>query len=172
MNIPNILTAIRLFLVPVFGYFVYKEQYIIGIMIFAIAALTDVLDGAIARKYNIVTQLGKIADPAADKLIQLTALVMLNIKGRIPLVLVLTVVFKDTFILLGSLLLYRKNHMITQANWYGKLTSVILFAAIGAALFNLSFARYLSYVAICFTMFALFMYTLKFYKLRKEKNGG
>lgn len=173
MNIPNLLTAIRLLLVPLFGYFVYKGQYLTGTMIFTIAALTDVLDGAIARKYNMITKWGKVADPIADKLIQFTALIMLNIKGRIPLILVLLVISKDLFILIGSLLLYKKKHIITQANWYGKLTTVVLFAAIGAALFNLSFAPYLVYAAIAFTLFSLLMYTLKFMRLtKKERNGG
>ncbi len=76
-NIPNVLTVFRLFIVPFFAYFLCEEQFIIAFILFAIAAFTDVLDGYLARKYNAISNFGKICDPLADKALQLSAVVVL-----------------------------------------------------------------------------------------------
>ncbi|WP_313561947.1 CDP-alcohol phosphatidyltransferase family protein, partial [Ruminiclostridium cellobioparum] len=70
-NIPNLLTLIRLLIVPVLGYFLYFEHYIPAMILFAFGGFTDVLDGYIARKYNLITKWGKVFDPLADKLMQI-----------------------------------------------------------------------------------------------------
>ncbi len=81
MNLPNKLTLIRVFLIPVFGVFFFVTaipfNYVISAVIFCLAAFTDFLDGYIARKYNLVTNLGKFLDPIADKLLVSTALIFL-----------------------------------------------------------------------------------------------
>ena len=79
MNLPNILTMIRFALIPIMVYLLALEQYWQGIAIYTLASITDILDGYIARKYNLITPLGKILDPTADKLLQFSALIMLNI---------------------------------------------------------------------------------------------
>ena len=130
MNIPNILTAIRFALIPFFGYYLFSKQFLIAIILFAIAGITDVLDGFIARKFNMITPWGKIADPLADKLMQLTALTILTIHHIIPLPILIIVLSKEIFMLIGSILLYKKIKLVVQANWYGKLATVIFFIAI------------------------------------------
>ena len=170
MNIPNTLTILRFIMVPVFGYYVYDKQYIIAVIIFTIAGLTDVLDGLIARRYNMITSWGKLADPAADKLMQLTALIMLNIQGKIPLILVIAAIFKDLIISVGSYLLYRQNKMIVQANWYGKLTTVILYFSIITVLFNVPFSEVFIVTSLLSILFSFIMYAAKFIKIKAGKN--
>ncbi|HOA55264.1 MAG TPA: CDP-alcohol phosphatidyltransferase family protein, partial [Clostridiales bacterium] len=66
MNIPNILTILRFLLIPVFAYFLSSRNYLVAVLLFLAGGLTDVLDGYVARKYNLITSWGKIADPLAD----------------------------------------------------------------------------------------------------------
>ena len=82
MTIPNLLSVIRILLIPVFAYLFYNDQKIIAVIILAASGLSDLFDGKIARKYNQISALGKILDPVADKLTQLTIAVMLFIDFR------------------------------------------------------------------------------------------
>ena len=88
MNLPNKISCVRIALLPVF-IFLYMAtfipcNYLIAVIIFAVAAFTDLLDGKIARKYNLVTDLGKFLDPIADKLIVMAALILVSADGTIP----------------------------------------------------------------------------------------
>src|SRR3989339_291809 len=130
INIPNMLTIFRFLIVPIFGYYLYSEQYIISIFLFLFGGLTDVLDGYIARKYNMVTSWGKFADPIADKFLQITALVFLSINKLIPFSILIIVILKEVFMVLGSILLYKKDNYVVSANWYGKFATVIFYIAI------------------------------------------
>lgn len=130
LNLPNVLTTIRFFMGPFFGYYLYIQQYRISIVIFIVAGITDVLDGYIARKYNIVTKWGKLADPLADKLMQLTALIMLTYHKIIPAVFLIIMLAKELMMVAGSIKLYKKEHFVVSANWYGKFATVVFYVAI------------------------------------------
>ena len=103
MNLPNKLTTFRVILIPFFVFFLlapYFEGYgnYIALVIFIVASLTDFLDGKIARKYNLVTNLGKLIDPLADKLLVISALVVLTKYGQISLWIVLLIIFRELLI--------------------------------------------------------------------------
>ena len=70
-NIPNILTILRFILIPIILYFIFTGHYLLGFIFFTISGITDILDGAIARKFNLVPNFGKLMDPLADKLTQI-----------------------------------------------------------------------------------------------------
>lgn len=94
----NILTSLRLLLVPVFPavYFAsHPKSHFIAMCVFLVAGFTDFLDGYIARRYQMVTALGTVLDPLADKLMLLTVLITLNISGTLPLWVVVLIVVKD-----------------------------------------------------------------------------
>jgi len=179
VNIPNILTIIRFLLVPVFGYFLYNGEYVTAIVIFIIACATDVLDGVIARKFNLITSFGKLADPLADKFLQLTALTILTIQKIIPLPVLIIVLAKEIFMIAGSILIYKKVNFVVQANWYGKMTTVIFSFAIVMTiiLYSLKIANsYTSliinifvFIAVFSTLFSFFMYSMEFRKLTNRK---
>ena len=82
-HVPNILTIIRFLLIPFIIYFLAINQYIIGVILFIISGITDVVDGAIARKFNFITDFGKLMDPLADKLTQISVLATLMFKNLI-----------------------------------------------------------------------------------------
>jgi len=132
LNIPNILSIIRILLIPVFAYeFMYVENTIISGIILIVSGITDFLDGYIARKFNLVSNVGKILDPLADKLTQVVTVLCLALKG-LPIMWILfaLLVIKDLFLVFGGISLYKKQDMVVSSNWYGKLATIIFYVAI------------------------------------------
>jgi len=162
VNIPNILTALRFVIIPVFGYYLYNEFYITAVLLFILGGFTDVLDGYIARKYNMITSWGKLADPLADKLMQITALVLLTMQERIPAAILIIVVAKEIFMITGSILLYKSHHHVVSANWYGKMATVVFFFAIIMIIVRVPYSEFFIIIALLSTLFAFFMYSITY----------
>ena len=132
-NIPNILSVIRIMLVGVFVFVFfndYPNNLLWALIVFLTAGLTDVIDGFLARKFNWVTNLGKILDPFADKLMQCTVLVCMLTKDLIPAWLVIPFILKEFLMLLGGLLIIKKRKVVVVSNIFGKMTVVFFYAAI------------------------------------------
>jgi len=168
VNTPNILTAIRFVLIPIFGYYLYTKQYSVAVSLFLLSGLTDVLDGYIARKFNMVTSWGKLADPIADKLIQITTLVLLTIQRRIPSEILIIVIAKEAFMAMGSLLLYKNKNVVVSASWYGKLATVVFYFAIIMIIFNAPYSNVFIIIAVLSTLFAFCMYTMQYKRIRSN----
>ncbi len=128
--IPNILTTVRMVLTPIFAYLVLEAKNLTwAAVILILSGITDVVDGYIARHYNMTSNFGKIYDPFADKLMQITAVLSLTIAQVIPLWVVAVVFVKEvTMILIGGIL-YLKN-IVVHSNWYGKAATVIFYTII------------------------------------------
>jgi cardiolipin synthase len=149
-NIPNILSALRILSVPIFLYFYFsntKNHLIVACTVFVIAGLTDVIDGFIARRFNLITSLGKILDPLADKLVQTGVLVALTISRILPIPIVAIFVAKELFTLIGSLLIYKKRAFITVSNVFGKLSTLSFY-------FSMAIIMLLSFFEVDKTVFA------------------
>jgi cardiolipin synthase len=101
--LPNAITLVRLGLVPVFIVVLKAQDYTVALLVFAVAGLSDGLDGFIAKRFNLVTRLGAILDPLADKVLLVSAYIMLTVLGHLPFWLVLTVGFRDLLIVGGYL---------------------------------------------------------------------
>lgn len=170
MNIPNALTILRFILVPLFGVSLLKDEVLISIILFSVAGLTDVLDGYIARKYNMITTWGKIADPMADKLLQLTSLVILTYYQRLPWAVVQIVLIKEIIMIIGGIYLYRKN-IVLSSGWYGKLATVFFYFAIVLLIFKGPMSDIIVYLAVFATIFALLMYSISFWKVLKKSEA-
>ena len=128
MNLPNKLTVMRMILIPFFVFFMlapYFEGYgnYIAVAIFIIASLTDMLDGKIARKYNLVTNFGKFMDPLADKLLVCSALICLIALDRIPAWIVIVIISRE-FIISGFRLIAADNGVVIAASYWGKFKTV------------------------------------------------
>lgn len=132
LTLPNQLSILRLLLIPLFVYlYAGLHNYVAAILVVVFSGLTDVLDGIIARRYNQVTDLGKVLDPVADKLTQLALVICLGL--RWPLmwaVLALFVVKELTMGILGLLVL-RRTGKVNSAKWYGKLCTAVLYGGMG-----------------------------------------
>ncbi len=179
MNIPNILTALRFIIIPVFAYYLITRHYIIAVILFLAGGLTDILDGYIARRLNLVTSWGKIADPLADKLIQITALVILSLVLKVvPVELLLIIMAKELLMGIGALVLYKQNHFVVSANWYGKMATVVFYLAIVMLLFDDPFGRWSIFglpfnllffiAAVIVALFAFFMYASAYLKIKRQ----
>ena len=126
--IPNIITTFRLFLVPLFSYLLLIADNLWGAsIVLALSGLSDIVDGIIARKYNMITETGKVYDPLVDKLMQITVLFGLAVKGLIPFWFISIIIAKELIMILASMVLYIKK-IIVQAKWYGKMSTVIFYA--------------------------------------------
>ncbi|MDO4572330.1 MAG: CDP-alcohol phosphatidyltransferase family protein [Clostridia bacterium] len=136
--IPNILSAMRILLVGVFVWLFGAGRYLPALSVFIFAFFTDVLDGQLARRHGWVTNLGKLLDPLADKLMTVAALVCiwLGKQRTIYLVLFLTVAVKELLMLIGGLFMIRR-HVVAFAAWPGKLATGLF--AVGLVLSLVSF---------------------------------
>jgi len=175
-NIPNILTIIRFILVPFIYTSVINKHYLTALIIFTISAITDVLDGYIARKYNYITDIGKLMDPLADKLTQISLLLALSILGILQWWIFIVVLIKELVLVISASVLYSKKDVVVYSKWYGKLATTLFYLAIVVSLivnqFNISMSfridLYLYYLAILATVFSLIMYSIKF-KFKKTE---
>lgn len=174
-NIPNILTIIRFILIPFIYISVLSKHFLTALIIFTISASTDVLDGYIARKYNYITDIGKLIDPLADKLTQLSLLLSLAILKILPWWIFGIVFVKEFVLIVSASVLYSKKDVVVYSKWYGKLATTLFYLAIVVSLiinqFDIAIAfridLYLYYLAILATVFALIMYSIKF-KFKKD----
>ena len=134
-NIPNILSAIRILLVFVFVFvFFVCNSPIWALIIFLTAGATDIVDGYLARRFNWITNLGKILDPFADKLMQCTVLVCLWIKHIVPLWFVLPFFAKEIFTLIIGLIVIRRRSVNVVSKWYGKFAVCLFYATIAVSI--------------------------------------
>ena len=124
MNLPNRLSILRILLIPLFVFFMLSDfSKWIALIIFVVASLTDMLDGKIARKYNLVTDFGKFMDPLADKLLVCSALICLVELKRIPAWIVIAIISRE-FIISGFRLVAAEKQIVIAANFWGKIKTV------------------------------------------------
>ena len=134
--IPNILTTVRLFLIPLFAYFVLGQQNLAAAgIVFLCSGITDVVDGYIARRFQMITEIGKVYDPLVDKLMQITALICLSIAEIIPSWAIWIIIAKEGIMIIAGSIMYCK-HIVMQSNWYGKTATVIFYAVIFIMIFG------------------------------------
>ena len=168
-HVPNILTITRFILIPFIFLAIMQENYIVAFLILTLSGITDILDGFIARKFNFITDFGKLIDPLADKATQVCVLLALVLNNIIPLWILFIVFLKEIIMIAGASFLYGKE-LVVSSKWYGKLSTVVFYIAIVASLgiryfkFNFKFDIYLYYLALFFTLFSLVMYFNAFYK--------
>ena len=128
MNLPNKLTTFRVILIPFFVFFMLAPNMTginnyIAVAIFIVASLTDLLDGKIARKYNLVTNFGKFMDPLADKLLVCSAMICLIQTGQLAAWIVVIIIARE-FIISGFRLIAAENGVVIAANYWGKFKTV------------------------------------------------
>ena len=134
-TIPNVLTIIRIILIPVFVVLFFKGRKMAALAVFCAASLTDMLDGYLARKLNQITDFGKLFDPLADKLMVLTAMVCQTFWGPLPLVAVIIVAAKELVMVLGGVFMLSKN-VVVYSNYFGKAAQVGFIASLVLSFFH------------------------------------
>ena len=173
MNLPNKLTVVRVLMIPFFVWFMLPSlggemaaSKWIALAIFCIASLTDLLDGKIARKYNLVTNFGKFMDPLADKLLVGAAMICLVEMGRLPAWIVIVIISRE-FIISGFRLIASDNGIVIAASYWGKFKTVfqmamiiVLIAAFEGSAFAL-IEQILIWVSLILTIVSLVDYIMK-----------
>lgn len=133
-HIPNAITIIRLFLVPLFIYVFFSGDpysHVYALVIYLIAGITDLLDGYLARKYKVVSVVGTVLDPLADKLMLLTALWCLAVIKEIPYAFLVIIIAIEGFQILSGIYLYfHKQKSVIPANKFGKSATVLFALAV------------------------------------------
>ena len=170
MNLPNKLTILRVILIPFFVVFMLFDitgaaDIWIALVIFFVASLTDMLDGIIARKYNLVTNFGKFMDPLADKLLVCTALICLTSMDRLNVIVVLVIIARE-FIISGFRLVASDNGIVIAASYWGKFKTVSQMALIIVLIMDLGgvwniVGTVLTWVALILTVVSLIDYIAK-----------
>lgn len=138
-TIPNVLTMIRLLLIPVFVIVFFNtpdgQDRIAALIIFAAASITDLFDGMLARKLNQITDFGKLFDPLADKLMVVTAMVCQAIAGVFPWAAVAIVACKELIMMLGGLFMLSKD-VVVYSNYVGKTAQVFFILSLILSFFH------------------------------------
>lgn len=170
MNLPNKLTIFRVILIPFFVFFMLAPYFpdngkYIAVAIFIIASLTDMLDGKIARKYNLVTNFGKFMDPLADKLLVCSAMICLVATGQLASWIVIIIISRE-FIISGFRLIAADNGIVIAASYWGKFKTVSQMALIIVLIMDLGgvwnvVGTVLTWVALFLTVVSLIDYIAK-----------
>lgn len=162
MNIANKLTVVRIALVPIFvvSIMLSPSDSLIPLLIFSIASFTDFLDGHLARKHNLVTTFGKFLDPVADKLLTLSAFIMLIEKSQIPAWGVCVIVSREIAIT-GFRVVAASSGKTIAASSFGKIKTITQIFSIILLLLNIEYAIYLFYIAVIFTLLSGIEYFIK-----------
>ena len=170
MNLPNKLTTLRVIMIPFFVFFLLWQNgenhtfRMIALALFIIASLTDLLDGKIARKYNLVTDFGKFMDPLADKLLVCSALICFVELDKLPAWMVFIIIARE-FIISGFRLVASDNGIVIAASWWGKsktISQMIMIILLIADIPALSVLNtVLIWVALILTAVSLIDYLVK-----------
>ena len=179
--IPNVLSVIRIMLVFVFvGLFFcnYPDNLKWALLVFLIAGATDVVDGFLARRFKWISNVGKVLDPLADKLMQCTVLICLAVKNLIPWWLCAFYILKELLIALGGLFVCKKKDIIVVSNRYGKAAVCVFYAAVffiiifGEKLRSLPYlTELISAVMLATAVLAFSMYCVEYTKNNKTKRN-
>ena len=177
MNLPNKLTILRIIMIPVFVLFMLLDGGVsqtyryIAAVIFIVASFTDLLDGKIARKYNLVTNFGKFMDPLADKLLVCSGLICFVGLGQLPAWFVIIIISRE-FIISGFRLVASDNGVVIAASYWGKFKTVSQMIMSVLLIVNIPALSILttifSVIALVLTVVSLIDYIAKNYRVLTE----
>ena len=177
MNLPNKLTTLRVIMIPFFVFFLLwqnGENYtfrMIALALFIIASLTDLLDGKIARKYNLVTNFGKFMDPLADKLLVCSALICLIELNALPAWMVIIIISRE-FIISGFRLIASDNGVVIAASYWGKFKTTFQMVSVVLLILDIPALALLTticvWIALVLTIVSLVDYIYKNHKILTE----
>ena len=166
ITIPNILSFIRICLIPVIVWlYIGEKNYLLTGIFVIISGLTDIVDGMIARKFNMISDVGKVLDPIADKATQLVVMILLTISFPLMLFPIIMTAIKELFMAISGYFIIKKCGIVLGAHWHGKLATLFLTAVMTLHLVWHDIFPVLSNVLICISA-ALILLSLILYAKR------
>jgi len=170
MNVPNLLTMCRFVLIPIY-IIVFSNGYtILAFAIVLLAGLTDVLDGYIARTRGLVTPLGEMLDPLADKSMMIVVILSLLLSGLIPWYAAAAFFIRDIGMIIGSAIFHLRGKKTVPANTMGKITTVFYYIAILLIVFEIDYAIAYLWFVIAFSFITSAIYIAKFRSLNSNNS--
>lgn len=175
LTIPNLLSLVRLLLIPVIiRLYVGEKNNYAAINVIIISGVTDIIDGLIARRFNVVSDLGKILDPFADKLTQGAIIICLISKYSLMIPFVILFAVKEVLMGVMGLVVLKKKDSINSARWFGKVNTAALYIAMSLLILVPDMPPIIANVLIIFCgiimILALCFYVRFYYKLLADKN--
>ena len=174
VTIPNLMTLLRLILIPVIVWlYCFEKDYTWTAIILILSGITDLVDGFIARKFNMISDFGKILDPIADKITQCALIVSLSLKYHEIAALIVLFVIKECIMGLLGYITIKSKESVNSAKWYGKLSTFVLYASMFTLIvlpeINIVFVR--GFIILCglVLLLSLVMYTRFYVKILSEK---
>ncbi|HJC25266.1 MAG TPA: CDP-alcohol phosphatidyltransferase family protein [Candidatus Eisenbergiella merdavium] len=179
-SIPNLMGYFRILLIPLFSWLYCTADstgdYYAAAAVVGVSGLTDMFDGKIARRFNMITELGKFIDPLADKLTQAALLICLAVRYPLMRAVLVLFVIKEGFMLIMGALLLPRGKKLDGAMWFGKVCTAVLYAVLFLLLLLPGIGREAANVliAVCgvFLLFSFLMYIPVFRKMWKESGKG
>ena len=176
-SIPNLISYFRIALIPVFVWIYISAKtandFYLAAFVILLSGLSDLLDGKIARRFNMITELGKALDPFADKLTQGALVICLYSRFKQMWILIVLWLVKEGFMLLASLFFWRKGRKLDGAKWFGKVCTVVLYAVMFVLIayydINQEVANVLIWICAGFMIMAFLLYIPEFMQLRKPE---
>lgn len=180
-SIPNILSYFRILLIPVFVVlfvnYVVRDNvsfHIASVVVLALSGLTDMLDGKIARHYNMITELGKVVDPVADKLTQCAIMICLAILYPLLWAFIGALVLKEITMAVLGMVFLKKGRKLKGAHWYGKVSTVVFYIVMIALLvvpydkMPIELSTALIIVSGAFMIFSFIMYIIVYFNMARD----
>ena len=176
MNLANKITIFRILLTPLFISFVMYSKWTAALLVFIVAAISDGVDGYIARRWSQRTEIGKVLDPIADKLLILSAFICLSVVDQLPTLVkppsyvAIVIISRDAIIVLGVVLGYLiKGTMSVKPTIISKVTTFLQMATVASILIGLAASPILWNITVLFTLVSGFDYVIKGSKFFNEK---
>lgn len=171
-SIPNILCYIRFLLVFAFSYLYWQKEYTWGAIMIVLGGITDCLDGQIARRCNMITELGKIIDPLADKAMQLAIVIALCTRYPQMLILFILFIIKEGFQGICCLIGLKKGKRLNGAKWYGKVATAVFYVVTVILIAFCDLPLWIINTCMIITLIvfanAFILYAVTFYQLLKN----
>ena len=170
ITIPNIISMFRVVLIPFIIYsFVKLNNIPLTVFLFAVSALSDILDGKIARKFNMVSDFGKFFDPVADKATQIALAICLAFKIKMMIPLLIFLLIKEIFMGVSGYIVIKRTGAPDQAKWYGKACTVVLYGSMMAMILFPGMPEWLSYSLICLCAVFMLISIIGYAVLRRKE---
>lgn len=173
-NVPNALSLVRLALIPLFAWLYLGDEGNLywSMLVLVVSGLTDVVDGFVARRFNQITEIGKLLDPLADKLTQLAVLLCLSVRYRELIPLMIICLAKEVLQIVGCFLLLSRYEIVNSSRWFGKLSTFsfyggMLLIALWSDMPHPVFIALLAWVTATM-LFSFFAYMRVYLKSRRQ----
>lgn len=178
ITIPNGLSLVRLGMIPLMAYYILnmEDKRLTGFVLFLLIWMTDALDGFIARAFDQVSEFGKVLDPLVDKIFQITTGICLFMVDRLPLWVPLIMITKELLMVIGGMIMFRQRDVFVDAQWFGKLTTILLVIAFSFAMLlddqYVHLIPFIFIVPVSLSIFSLLSYIRFYLNSNEEKDDS